>query len=561
MEVRYHKKLMMKNTICDWKLLLIINILLSSMVANGQSLLVSSNQLNFGTVDELTVDSIQLTLTNNANSDVQITGYDFYTTYGQPAFSTVALNQVVPFGGNISIWIRFQPRHNIYHNSELIIKCDGGKGFARVDLVGQGTYSKAYYSTSQNLEEEALKLELKSIITANYVNLIYAPARDTMFMKIDNKLVNGQGATQNTIECVYTGREAVGYIDRTDCQTNYSFNTEHTFPQGLFASAEPMRSDIFHLFPTDDNANNVRGSLPFGMVSNPTWTDGGSRCDNTLFEPRDEHKGKAARAMMYFVIRYQDYTGFFAPQQGILKQWNQQFLPNTEETTRNSRTQIAQGNRNPFIDYPQFADRITTFSSTSVSFDQSQLTVPFDTIDFGSVDITLTNTYKFWMVNSGNRELSVYNFNLTPNSVLSFANGTGVPTTIQPGEALALDIDLANAAPGLLSGFINYAVQGPGLLATITNPIKGNLSITGIEENVKSNLVIYPNPAENYFCISDNLKQSVNIRLIDLQGRIVDEQINTNENCFDLDESILPGIYIVEIYNAISSHRNLLIKQ
>ena len=552
---------MMKNTICDWKLLLIINILLSSMVANGQSLLVSSNQLNFGTVDELTVDSIQLTLTNNANSDVQITGYDFYTTYGQPAFSTVALNQVVPFGGNISIWIRFQPRHNIYHNSELIIKCDGGKGFARVDLVGQGTYSKAYYSTSQNLEEEALKLELKSIITANYVNLIYAPARDTMFMKIDNKLVNGQGATQNTIECVYTGREAVGYIDRTDCQTNYSFNTEHTFPQGLFASAEPMRSDIFHLFPTDDNANNVRGSLPFGMVSNPTWTDGGSRCDNTLFEPRDEHKGKAARAMMYFVIRYQDYTGFFAPQQGILKQWNQQFLPNTEETTRNSRTQIAQGNRNPFIDYPQFADRITTFSSTSVSFDQSQLTVPFDTIDFGSVDITLTNTYKFWMVNSGNRELSVYNFNLTPNSVLSFANGTGVPTTIQPGEALALDIDLANAAPGLLSGFINYAVQGPGLLATITNPIKGNLSITGIEENVKSNLVIYPNPAENYFCISDNLKQSVNIRLIDLQGRIVDEQINTNENCFDLDESILPGIYIVEIYNAISSHRNLLIKQ
>jgi hypothetical protein len=522
---------------------------------------VSTNQLNFGTVDELSIDSIQLTLTNNANSDVQIIGYDFYTTYGQPAFSTVALNQVVPFGGNISIWIRFQPRHNIYHNSELIIKCDGGKGFARVDLVGQGTYSKAYYSTSQNLEEEALKLELKSIITANYVNLIYAPARDTMFMKIDNKLVNGQGATQNTIECVYTGREAVGYIDRTDCQTNYSFNTEHTFPQGLFASAEPMRSDIFHLFPTDDNANNVRGSLPFGMVSNPTWTDGGSRCDNTLFEPRDEHKGKAARAMMYFVIRYQDYTGFFAPQQGILKQWNQQFLPNTEETTRNSRTQIAQGNRNPFIDYPQFADRITTFSSTSVSFDQSQLTVPFDTIDFGSVDITLTNTYKFWMVNSGNRDLSVYNFGLTPNSILSFANGTGLPTTIQPGEAIALDIDLANAAPGALSGILNYVVQGPGLLATITIPIKANLSITNIAENFKSNTLVYPNPAQDYFCIGNKPEEALNIRIIDMQGRILEEQINTDENCFDLIENILPGTYIVEIYDTISSYRTLLIKQ
>lgn len=531
------------------------------MVSNAQSLLVSSNQLNFGSVDELTIDSIQLTLTNNANSDVKITGYNFYNTYGQPAFSTVASNITIPFGGNASIWIRFQPRHNIYHNSELIIECDGGKGFARVDLVGQGTYSKAYYNTSQNLEEEALKLELKNIITANYVNLIYAPARDTMFMKIDNKLLNGQGATQNTIECVYTGREAVGYIDRTDCQTNYSFNTEHTFPQGFFGSLEPMRSDIFHLFPTDDNANNVRGSLPFGQVSSPTWTEGGSKCDNIVFEPRDEHKGKSARAMMYFVIRYQDYNGFFAPQQGILKQWNQQFLPNAEEITRNSRTQIAQGNRNPFIDYPQFAERITTFSGTSVSFDQSSISIPCDTIDFGTVDVSVTNSYKFWMVNSGNRTLSIYNLNLSPNSILSFANGTGVPTTLQPGEALGLDIELANSAPGLLSGFLNCAVQGPGLLATITIPIKGNLSITGIAENGKNSTKIYPNPAHNYYCISDNQKQSVNIRLIDLQGRILDEQINTDRNCFDLSENILPGTYIVEIYNAISSHRTLLVKQ
>jgi len=380
-------------------------------------------------------------------------------------------------------------------------------------------------------------------------------------MKIDNKLLNGQGATQNTIECVYTGREAVGYIDRTDCQTNYSFNTEHTFPQGLFGSAEPMRSDIFHLFPTDDNANNVRGSLPFGMVSNPTWTDGGSKCDNIVFEPRDEHKGKSARAMMYFVIRYQDYTSFFAPQQGILKQWNQQFLPNTEEITRNSRIQVAQGNRNPFIDYPQFAERITTFSGTSVSFDQSQINVPCDTIDFGTVDVFLTNSYKFWMVNSGNRALSIYNLNLSPNSILSFANGTGVPTTIQPGEAFAIDIDLANASPGALSGYLNYVVQGPGLLATITIPIKGNLSITGIVENSKNGLVIYPNPADNYFCITNRLKQSVNIRLIDLQGRIVDEQFETNENCFELDNNIFPGTYIVEINNTISSHRTLLVIQ
>lgn len=537
----------MKNTNHTWNLLLAINLLLITTVANAQSLLVSSSQLNFGTVDELSMDSMQLTLTNATNGDVKISGYDFYTTYGQPAFSTIASNLTIPFGGNTYIWIRFQPRHNIYHNSELIIECDGGKGFARVDLVGQGTYSKAYYNTSQNLEEEALKVELKSIISANYVNLIYAPARDTMFMKIDNKLVNGQGATQNTIECVYTGREAVGYIDRTDCQTNFSFNTEHTFPQGFFSSLEPMRSDIFHLFPTDDNANNVRGSLPYGVVSNPTWTEGGSKCDNVLFEPRDEHKGSAARAMMYFVIRYQDYTGFFAPQQGILKQWNQQFLPNVEEITRNSRTQIAQGNRNPFIDYPQFAERITTFSGNSVSFDQSQISIPVDTIDYGTVDVTVVNSYKFWMVNSGNRPLSIYNLNLTPNSILSFANGTGVPTTIQPGEALALDIDLANAAPGTLSGILNYAVQGPGLLATITIPIKANLSITSIAENFKNNTLIYPNPAHDYFCIKPQLLPNSIIRIFDMQGREIEKNYTNSSSCINLSSSINSGLYVVEI--------------
>jgi tetratricopeptide (TPR) repeat protein len=46
-----------------------------------------------------------------------------------------------------------------------------------------------------------------------------------------------------------------------------------------------------------------------------------------------------------------------------------------------------------------------------------------------------------------------------------------------------------------------------------------------------------------------------------VQKRIVDEQIDSNENCFELNESILPGTYIVEINNTISSHRTLLIKQ
>src|SRR6185295_4028554 len=187
-------------------------------------------------------------------------------------------------------------------------------------------------------------------VTGNgYISLGYNLARDSMFMWFDNKKTNGQGASQNTLECIYTGREAIGYTSRSDCQTNFSFNTEHTFPQSLFASNEPMRSDLHHLFPTDDASNNERADNPFGIVTNATWSVGGSKSNRSIFEPRDQQKGATARAMMYFVLRYQNYNSFFTSQESILRTWHQNF-PNTQiERTRNDDIYGMQHNRNPFV--------------------------------------------------------------------------------------------------------------------------------------------------------------------------------------------------------------------
>src|SRR5690606_23844051 len=135
-----------------------------------------------------------------------------------------------------------------------------------------------------------------------------------MFMNIDNKKVNGQGAAQNTLECIYTGREAVGYSDRTDAQTSDTFDTEHTFPQGFFSQNEPMRSDLHHLFPTYSPSNNSRGNFPFGIATQPYKNDDRNYPShlgaNNVYEPHNVQKGSTARAMMYFVIRYTDYTNF-----------------------------------------------------------------------------------------------------------------------------------------------------------------------------------------------------------------------------------------------------------
>lgn len=512
----------------------------------GQNFSVTPAQLNFGIVTEVTPDSQQVTISNTTLYDITVTGYRFYNFYGAPAFSTTGGVFTVPAGGSQSIWIKFSPVHNINHNSELFILSDCHCGALRVDLLGQGRYSKSYYNNTENLIEEVLKDSLHDIIGRNYFNAGYSIARDSMFMSYDNLKVNGGGASSNTIECVYTGRQAVGYTDRTDCQSNYSFNTEHTFPQNFFNSLEPMRADLYHLFPTDDLANNTRGSLPFGVVNNPTWSQGGSKGNSSTFEPRDVHKGVTARAMFYFVVRYQNYSNFLTSQEGILRQWHDQFPPTAAEITRANKIFQLQDNRNPFIDYPQFIDRITSISNTSVGNVATSSDTPDDTINFGQVLAPGAAQYNYWIANDGNAPLTISGLSLSPNTALSFLNNTGSNTTIQPGEATRIEIELAMAPPGLFTGTLNYIAQGTGLLANVSVPIKAQISLTGLTEFTNGNgYTIYPNPASGHICIHPNPTEGT-VKVYDLEGRLLLEQGQISSGCLPVAEIVTPGVYLLE---------------
>ena len=70
-------------------------------------------------------------------------------------FSCSNTNFSIADGSSQTVWIKFSPRHNVYHNSELVIENDAFRGTVSVDLTGQGRYSKTYYNASENLEEEA----------------------------------------------------------------------------------------------------------------------------------------------------------------------------------------------------------------------------------------------------------------------------------------------------------------------------------------------------------------------------------------------------------------------
>lgn len=278
-------------------------------------------------------------------------------------FSSPDSHLILAAGGRDTFRIHFQSDQNLDFDSYVFL--EKLNEWARpIEINAQVRYSNSYYSSTFNKLEQDLKNSLHNLIDGHQ-SLGYNSARDAMFMNIDNKKNNGQGASQNTLECPYTGRQAIGYSNRQDAQNNFSFNTEHTYPQSMFGGSEPMKSDMYHLYPTDATSNSQRGNLPFGVVSNPSWTEGGSKKNSSAFEPRDQHKGPVSRAMMYFVIRYGNMSNFLSSQESILRSWHSSYLPDAAEQRRNDDINALQGNRNPFIDFPQFIERINSLSRYS----------------------------------------------------------------------------------------------------------------------------------------------------------------------------------------------------
>ena len=144
-------------------------------------------------------------------------------------------------------------------------------------------------------------------------------------------------------------------------------NAEHMWPQSYFKSALPMVADLHHLASTLSVPNGRRANLKYALVSNPTYTtSAGSKLGTEGFDPADAAKGNVARALLYFIVRYydqsirqgMDYNSFWTKNVPMLLKWNRQDPPDANERRRNDKVEEYQGNRNPFIDHPELADKI-----------------------------------------------------------------------------------------------------------------------------------------------------------------------------------------------------------
>ncbi|WCM63157.1 endonuclease I family protein [Paenibacillus polymyxa] len=239
-----------------------------------------------------------------------------------------------------------------------------------------------YYSSLHRNEEDgkALFHALTQLLTDTHKNKIpYKNSDEYLKTEVD---LHDDGYLRS----IYSGKEAephkvieedmneISAADETS-HLGHNVNIEHVVPQSWFDKHEPMRGDMHHLFYCEKTCNARRGNKVYVDFSdyNPDdfrtdWVhdecgkgEGGDGASDGQFEP-EYAKGMVARAMLYFILRYpKAIEQAYVKKQDIdvLLKWHKDFPPNLKyEKHRNQAIYKIQGNRNPFIDLPELADRI-----------------------------------------------------------------------------------------------------------------------------------------------------------------------------------------------------------
>ena len=292
--------------------------------------------------------------------------------------------------------------------------------------VASGTTS-GYYDHVNTSSPEQLRCSLHQTIKGHHV-YPYSGGSQNVWTILE--IAQQDPNNSNKIIDVYRNHSYTAVSDRAGTGSGLTYNREHTWPNSLgFAnSGLAAYTDTHMLWLSDTNQNASRGNKPYANCTsgcselatdanngvgggsgaypgNSNWVktpDGNAGS----FEVWNHRKGEMARAMFYMAIRYEGIAADVANDgvipdleltdnrslivitsntaakayMGLLTDllaWNLQDPPDAEEIARNDVIQSFQGNRNPFVDHPEWATRALFESSEPATCELAQ---PNDTI-------------------------------------------------------------------------------------------------------------------------------------------------------------------------------------
>lgn len=222
---------------------------------------------------------------------------------------------------------------------------------------GEPTDPGSYYDGASGLTGSALKSKLHDIISNNRV-LSYDQVWDGI------KDVDEDPQNTNNVVLLYKGTSSPKSNNGGAAD---NWNREHVWAKshGDFGTSNGPGTDLHHLRPTDVTVNSDRGNLDFD--------NGGRENDEAPGNYSDSDSGDVARMIFYMAVRYEagdrvdlevndqvnNGSNPYMGRLSVLKQWSQEDPPDAFEQRRNERIfDNWQGNRNPFIDHPEWVESI-----------------------------------------------------------------------------------------------------------------------------------------------------------------------------------------------------------
>ena len=287
------------------------------------------------------------------------------------------------------------------------------------------------------------------------------------------------------------------YGSEGDC-----YNREHSVPKSWFNKQSPMVSDIWHVYPTDGKVNGMRSNYPFGEVASdaPGSENGFSKwgkCktpgySHTVFEPNDEYKGDFARTYFYFATRYKGVatSGYGAEvfssaypyitkwQLDMLLRWHEQDPVSQKELDRNEAVyESRQGNRNPFIDYPEFVDLIFG-DSRNIPFMPDGGDAPYieaprngSTVDMGIASVNSSSPVTVQLSVRGRNIESTVSFEVGGNDSECFSVNRRELTADEVNNGTTVELSYRSSVVGSHEAVLE--ISGGGLKSPIIVNLKG----------------------------------------------------------------------------------------
>lgn len=307
-------------------------------------------------------------------------------------------------------------------------------------------------------------------------------------------------------------------------------NIEHAVANSWWGGTKNAAyKDINHLYPSDATANSRKSNYPLGETDKPTWTNGITIIGKPknghggqggyIYEPADEYKGDNARTYFYMATCYPDiawknqdswgtmfvkesYPTLVSWGQELLLRWNSTDVVSQKEIDRNEAIYKEQGNRNPFIDFPELAEYIWGSKKNEV-FDlkahlgegggdtpdptePAELIAPKDNdvIDCGQVAVGQTGTATLIikgrnLTDDTPLSLAIYDNSSTTDAAL-FSVNEGATTTVSTSAAngssgVSVRIEYRPDAVG--SHETRMRIRGGGLTSNIFVTLRG----TGVQ--------------------------------------------------------------------------------